>query len=303
MAIIADIFGSITLPILLLIAFGFFLERGLKLGSAALARMLVYAVLPCALFHFLSTAKLPLSTVAFTAVFTVCQFAAFFVLGWGLAVLLRVSPSLRPVFALAAAFPNSGNYGIPLIELALGPDWILHQSVITACHLVLVITACVFVLAEERVQIGSALKEAFRTPMLPAVGLGLLVKGLDIDVPDPVATPFRIMAGALTPLALMTLGAQVASTSLKNAALPVGGVVAFNLALAPLFTWVALQGFDVQPKLVELLVIGACAPVGLLLPILVAERGRDASFPAAVAVISTALSPFAATVVIALIRV
>ena len=302
MAIIAEIFGSITLPILLLIAFGYFLERGLNLGSAALARMLVYAVLPCALFHFLSTAKLPLSSVAFTAVFTVCQFVVFCILGWLLAVLLRVSPSLRPVFALAAAFPNSGNYGIPLIELALGPDWILHQSVITTCHMVMILFSSIFVLSEGNLTIGSALKEAFRTPLLPAVALGLLVKGLEIDVPGPLATSFKIMAGALTPLALMTLGTQVASTKLRNAALPVGGVVAFNLALAPFFTWLALQGIDVDPKLAELLVIGACAPVGLLLPILVAESGRDASFPAAVAVVSTALSPFAATFVIALIR-
>ena len=303
MAIIGDIFGSITLPLVLLIAFGYFLERGLSLGAAPLARMLVYAVLPCALFHFLSTAKLPLSSVAFTAVFTVCQFILFCGLGWLLAFALRLPPTMRPVFALAAAFPNSGNFGIPLIELALGPDWILHQSVITACHAVLIIISAVILLSEEKLRAGRVLREAFRTPLLPAIAVGLLVKGLDVDIPGPLAAPFKIMAGALTPLALMTLGAQLASISLRKAAMPVAGVVAFNLALAPFFTWLALKGFTIDPNLGELLVIGACAPVGVLLPILVAESGRDSTFPAAAAVLSTALSPFAATFVIALLRV
>src|SRR5262245_58518161 len=138
MSMFFSILGQVVLPIVLVAAVGFVVQRGLRLDVPTLNRLLIHVVLPAFLLHYLSTATLPLSAVAMTAWFTVAQFLVPVAVGWGVGVLLRLPPVSRPIVGLAAAFANSGNFGIPVTQLAFGPEYLLHQAVIVSLHSILV---------------------------------------------------------------------------------------------------------------------------------------------------------------------
>ena len=301
MSLFVDIVGRITLPLVLLMGLGYVLERKLKLDVATLSKLLVYAVLPCALIHFLTTASLPLSAVGLSAWFAAVQFFALLGVGWLGALLLRLGPAARAVFALAVAFPNSGNYGLPLVELAYGGNYIMHQSVITSVHSILIVTVGVFLLSAQRHSLGSAVRAMLATPLIPSVALGLLIKGLDITLPSVIAIPLKVTGSALTPIALFTLGAQIASASNWSAAWrPVGASLVLRMAVAPALTWVAAIAFGFPPDLTSLYVVGAATPVGVLLVVFAAQYESDVNLATAMAVVSTILSPIVVTVALAL---
>jgi hypothetical protein len=301
MALFVDIVSRITLPLVLLMGLGYLLERKLKLDVATLSRLLVYAVLPCALIHFLTSATLPLSAVGLSAWFAAAQFFVLLALGWGVALLMRLGPAARAVFALAIAFPNSGNYGLPLVELAYGGDYIMHQSVITSVHSILIVTVGVFLLSAQRHSLRSGVRAMLATPLIPSVALGLVIKGLDITLPALIALPLKVVASALTPIALFTLGAQIASASNWSASWrPVGMSLVLRMIAAPALTWVAAAALGFPPDLSSLYVVGAATPVGVLLVVFAAQYESDVNLATAMAVVSTILSPIVVTVALAL---
>lgn len=295
LSLFLDLLTEVTLPIVALMALGWLVQPRLKLDLATLTRIQIHVILPCFLIHFLSTAELPLSAVWTSAWFTVVSFVALAALGWLAATVLGVGRDLRPVLALAAAFPNSGNFGIPVVQLAFPPDYLLHQAVIVSLHSVLIAVAGVWLLSESRESPAGALRTLARSPMILAVVAGLVLKGFEVRLPTLVSEPLRLMGTAYGPLALFTLGVQLAGARAAVAPLPLSLAVAMRLVLAPALVWGALVLLGVPDDVTNLLVVASCAPVGVLLAIFCVDYRRHPETASAAVVVSTVLSPLTVT--------
>jgi malate permease and related proteins len=297
MTLFLDVVTGITIPLVLLIGFGFLVQKRVGLDAATLGRLVVYGTLPALLILSLSRADLPLAEVQATVLFTIGQFFLLMALGWGAAVLLRLDPSFRPVVALAAPFANTGNYGIPVVELAFGATYVPHQAIITTVLSVLILGLSPFILASGKGWRASLLG-ALRTPVIPAIVLGLGLNALDIALPRILTYPLELVAGANTPVALIALGAQLGAGTWAMARAPVALGVTLRLVVGPLVTWAALLLLGLPEGLSDLLLVGAGLPVGILLPIFCAEYGTHARSASAMVAVSTALSPVIVTILV-----
>ncbi|MEZ5907505.1 MAG: AEC family transporter [Hyphomicrobiaceae bacterium] len=303
MALFVEILMRVTLPICVLVALGWLLQGRLKLDVASLNRLQVYVVLPCFLVHFLSAGAQPLSAVWQTAYFTVVQFMFLIPMGWLLALAFRLRRGLGPVVGLATAYANVGFFGIPVTQLAFGADYLIHQSVITALTAIMIVTVGVWLLAPSAGGVLARLKSAFATPMIPAVVLGLSLRGVEVTLPPLVGIPIQMIGSIFTPLALYTLGAQLAQSSLGAIRLgPQTLMLVLKFLLAPVVTWALAYVMDIPKDLTALLVVAASTPVGVLITVFCAEYRRDPEFINAAVVISTALSPLVVTAWILIMR-
>lgn len=290
-----DIATQITLPIVAVTAFGFFLQRRLALDVGSLNRVTLYAILPCFLIHHLSSATLPITEIGVTAWFTVAQFVVLLVVGWSASALLKMPRDIRPVIGLAAAFPNSGNYAIPLVDLAFGKEYILHQAVIVSLHSILITSLGVILIARGGAGWRGGLRSALRTPIIPAVAVGLALKAMEIRLPATLAIPLQIMGSAYTPVALFALGAQLAATKFAAPRGQLTLAVGLRLLVAPLLTWLAVIALDVPRGLADMLVVTASTPAGVLLAIVCAEYRVGVNLAPATVFLSTVLSPIVVT--------
>jgi malate permease and related proteins len=297
-----EILLRITLPIIVLVGLGYLLQPRLKFDVGTLNRLVVYVVLPCFLIYYLATASVPLTAAGFTAAFTVVQFFVLAVLGWSIATALRLTRG-RTVVTLAAALPNSGNYGLPLVQLAFGSDYILQQAVIVALHAILVTSVGVVLLSYGRGGVVQSVRAAFRTPILPAVVIGLLIKLLGLKLPAPALLPLQVLGNALTPLALFTLGAQLATTRWSTMRLPLTTGLLLRLLVAPVLTWVAVSSLGVQRGLADLLTVVASLPVAALVWSMCMEYRQDEDLASALVFVSTLLSPLTVTLAIFATRI
>ena len=100
----------------------------------------------------------------------------------------------------------------------------------------------------------------------------------------------------------MALGAQLGAglSALSFAAAGLG--VGLRLVLAPLASWGLLLLVPPRADLFDLLLVGAAAPVGILLPLLCAVHGRHAEQASAMVLVSTLLSPLLITVLVIALR-
>jgi malate permease and related proteins len=294
-----DILTKVTLPIITLVALGAALQGRLKLDIGTLNRVQVYVVMPCFLVHFLATGKQPLSVVWPVFFFGIIQFLILIPLGWLTAIIFRQRTSLGPMMGLGTAYANVGFFGIPVTQLAFGADYLIYQSVMTALMSVLVCTVGVWLLApatganDTRL---AKLKTAFETPLIPAVVLGLTLRGFQVDLPVVIGQPLQFLGSIFTPLALYTLGAQVAAAKItKIEWLPQTLMLILKFAIAPVLSWGILHVMGFPRDVANVLVVAASTPVGVLITIFAAEYKNEPEFISTAVVLSTALSPLFVT--------
>lgn len=296
MELFIDILTRVTLPIIALAALGYGLQSWLKLDVGTLTRLQVNVVMPAFLIHFLSTGRQPLDVVWLVAGLAVVQFMILIPLGWLLVIGFRLRPSLGPIMGLGTAYANVGFFGIPVTQLAFGPEYLLHQSVLTAMMTILVCTLGVWLLSPSGDGLLGKLRTAFETPLIPSVAVGLGLRYFAVELPPVVSQPLQLLGAIFTPLALYTLGAQIASAkSLRFEALPQAIILVLKLAASPLITLYLCRAMGVPLDVMAVMVVAAATPVGVLITIFAAELKAEPEFIATATVLTTALSPLTVT--------
>jgi predicted permease len=304
MALFVDILTKVTLPIITLVALGWVLQPRLKLDVPTLNRVQVYVVMPAFLIHFLSACKQPLSIIWPVIYFGIVQFMILIPVGWLLVMLLGMRRSLGPMMGLGTAYANVGFFGIPVTQLAFGPDYLIYQSVLTALMAVLVCTAGVWMLAPAGGGgLLQKLRTAFETPLIPSVAVGLLLKGFEIELPPLLSQPMQFLGSIFTPLALYTLGAGIAAQRIvRIEAGPQFLIFLLKFLLAPVVSWMICRAMGLPQDVTDVLVVAASTPVGVLITIFAAEYKTEVEFISTAVVFSTALSPLIVTAWIAVVR-
>lgn len=297
MSLFLDVLMQVTLPIVALVAVGMASQRTLNLDVNTLNRILVFILMPAFLIHYLSSASQPIAVIWPTVYFTIVQFLLLLPLGWLAALAFRLPSRLAPIIALATVYANVGNFGIPLVQLAFPPEFILHQSVITSLVTILIVTVGVWLLAgSSKTTFLGRLRMAFDTPVIPAVILGLALRAAEVELPAVISKPVELLAIVFAPLALLALGTQLAvHKSGEWRWGPLSLVLVLKLLLAPAVTWGAAVFMGLPDELVDLYVVAAATPVGVLLAVFCLNYKREPGFVGTTILASTILSPLTVT--------
>jgi malate permease and related proteins len=304
MDLFIEILNRVTLPIIALVALGFVLQPRLKLDIGTLNRMQVYVVMPAFLIHFLATSKQPLSVIWPVFYVGIVLFMFLIPIGWLVTILFRQRPTLGPMMGLGTGYANVGFFGIPVTQLAFGPEYLIYMSVMTALMTILICTVGVALLAPSGGSKLGKLKTAFETPLIPSVIIGLMLRGFNVELPTVVAQPMQFLGTIFTPLALYTLGAQVAASKVvKFELVPQALILILKFLVAPALAWALCAYMEFPRDVANVIVVAAATPVGVLITIFAAEYKTEPEFISTAVVISTALSPLFVTLWILATRI
>jgi predicted permease len=290
-----DILTGITLPILGLVALGYGVQRRMSFDVSTLTRVQVYVLLPGALIYFPSATKLPIDAAWPILWFTVLHFAFLFIIGWAAAALMRMSRNQCALIAIAAFFSNSGNYGIPLIQLTFPEDYLFYQTVVLSLHSILIAPVAIMAFTPQAEGKHGILKALFGTPLLPAAALGYLLKGFDITLPTVFAVPLKLISDAFTPMALLLLGIQLAAISGRIERTPLALGIFLRMAIAPATAWAFAVLLGLPPNLTAFFVVSSAVPVGVLLAIFAGEYKAHPRLASMMVFLSTVISALAVT--------
>ena len=306
---------SIIAPVFALVLVGWVARRIGVLGADAtreLNRFVVYLSLPALLFDIVAHARWQeVWQPAFIAVFSLSM-AVVFTLTVALS-LKRHSLADAALDGLSAAYGNTAFMGFPILAAALGPSGLAAAMIAT------LLTACVlFAVAIVLIEIGLQAKvrphhlalkvgaQLLRNPLVIAPLVGVAVAAAGLSVPGPVDKAVKMLAGAASPCALVTiglfLGAKRAAGGERGDTMAAAILVGLKLVLQPVLAFGLAAWLRLPATMTHAVVLLAAMPTGTG-PFMLAEfYGREAGVTSRVILVSTIASAVTLSAYIAFAR-
>jgi predicted permease len=254
-AILFDILG----PILLLVGLGALMRRKFEVDIPTLTKLNIYLFVPAFIFHVVSRGTLSWAEMGGVMLITAINVVALGLVVWGIGRALGAGRNTLAAVALAVMFYNSGNYGLPLAALAFPGenggagaglrDGAAVQAFVVFAMNILTFTVGLAIAASAGAGHWSAgLSKVLRLPMLPTVAAALLARWYlsaapGRQLPVMIARPAEYLADGLIPLALVTLGAQLADNPRWPRWRPLSLVLVLRLVYGPVQMAALLYGF------------------------------------------------------------
>lgn len=286
------IFAADILPILLIAATGFVLARKLGAQVQTVTNVAFYALLPCLVFHMLVTSQVAGRQLSMMVILGVLITIAMGLVGFVTAKLMRLSRSESSAFLLVVMFSNGGNYGLPVVAFAFGPEALAYATVFFLTGAVLAYTVGSVLAAAGRKPVSEALRGVLKMPIIYATSAALLVLALGITVPTPLMRPIGLLRDAALPLMILILGMQLERAALPKRLGVVGVAVAVSLLASPLIALWLTSLFGVTGAARQAVVILSSMPVAVTTTIFAIEYDVEPDMVTSAVFVSTLLSPF-----------
>ncbi len=302
MSSLLHIFLADILPIFIVAGTGFLLARRVAVNVRALSSVIFNALAPCLVFTLMVTSSISALDFGRMALFCVLMMAIRGVIGHLVAMPLGLDRATRAGFLLVVVFSNSGNFGLPVVLFAFGREALAFATVYFVIAAVLSYTVGVFLAASGRRSFLEALRGIRRVPTVYAVMAAGIVMALQVPIPVGVMRAITLMHDASLPMLMLVLGMQLQSARRTEQPAAVAAAVALSLVVSPLLALPLAAGVGLSGPAFEAAVLQAGMPAAIVTTILALEFDLDPTFPTSVVFVSTLLSPFTVTLLIAFLR-
>lgn len=292
MAQIYSILSNIILPILFILITGYVLQKLIKFDPAVFTKVIFYILAPCLIFSRLYRTILSFREFALVVIFAITIIVVMGILSYPVSLIRKFPPSMRPAFALSIMFYNSANYGLPVVELVFtqNPVATSVQIMILTVQNIVNMTLGIFLVSKGQVDFKGSLRRMMRYPMIYAVVLAFAMRGLHIPIWQPLWTSIERISSALVPVALITLGANIARTRLNYRLFDVIISAVFRLLAAPLIALLLIKLFHFSGIVAETLLISTSMPTAVNTALIALEFRNEPQFASQAVLFSTLLS-------------
>ncbi|MFA4860930.1 AEC family transporter [Methanoregula sp.] len=276
----------------LIIGTGFVLRKyGVLNGNRVrwISHILVNIALPALT---ISSMQVPLSDATIgiaesMLLIAVAYYLAAFCLSFVICRFLPTSGSEKGVFQFMLVFPNVGFMGIPVAMAVLGPDSLFYVILFCLPFNFFAFSLGVYLIAHGRP--GKFNPLVLLTPGLVASFIGLALFLTGYTIPAPVSTALDWIGLTMTPLAMLVVGALLATLPVSRLAgdWRIALVTAFRLVLLPVLAFLILLPFVHDKLLLGVAVVLIAMPVAANAVLFSEEYKVDATLASQGVFIST----------------
>lgn len=309
---LVDALTTAILPVLTVAAAGAALGRLREVDVDPLATVTLYILAPALVFHSLATTSVRADALLRVAVGVLAFVVVMALVALVVAHLMGATREVTNALALTSAFPNSGNYGIPLATFAFGAVGESIAVLYLAAQSVLVYTIGVMLASRgEGADLREAALEVFRLPLLYAAVAAGVVRALDAVPSGSLMDTVRLTGDAAIPVMLLLLGIQVVGGDGVGNVSRVAPAAALKLLVAPVVgVGLALVlGFG-NSTVARVFVLECAMPAAVTPLMLVVEYGGPATqgdisapdYVGTTVLVTTLLSVITLTGVIAILQ-
>ncbi|AZS14063.1 AEC family transporter [Paenibacillus lutimineralis] len=303
---IIEILLDVVLPIFVLIGIGAVMHRIFRLDLYTLAKINFYYITPAVVFLSMYQSEMSAELLGSVTLFYVLYIALLYGVSSLVSRRMKFSQGMKAAFTNSLLLDNSGNYGLPVNQLAFKGDPMamsLQALIMTFQSLV---TFTYGVMSIQKAKNGGSLKAALtgflKMPVPYALVLGLVFHVLKMPLPNFVSKPLGYMADSMVSIALLTLGAQIIKYPLRLDRLDVYISVLLRLLIGPVvgFTLIMVLGMRGIPA--QALLIASGMPTGVNSTILAEEYNNEPDFASQTVLISTLLNIVTITALISIAK-
>lgn len=279
-----EIFVDILGPVLVLVAIGVGVGRWLAVPPEPLAKLAFWVIGPAFMFNALANAGLPSDVLIEVAAASLIALAASAV--FAVVVSLRLPRARRASILTTSTYGNTGNFGLAIVTFTFGDEAIPFAAV----ALVVVNTVGLIIGIASARGGFSGFVAAFKVPMTLVIVPALVVNGTDATLPPIVDRPIALLAGAIIPVMLITLGIQLQQIGLPSIGLDVVRSLAGKLLVQPLVALPAVALIGLSDIAGGVVVLQAAMPAAVFTYVLAVEQDTRPDETATIVMAGTLLS-------------
>lgn len=263
---------NVILPVFILLGIGFFVGKYMDINSKSVSDLCIYIFSPALFFHSVTTSSLDLGDLGKIVLFALSLFLLFAVLVKLLGLLFGWTLSYQNTMMLASAFPNTGNYGLPIVFFAFGDEGMAIAIIYVVMQSLLMNSAGIFYASNhEKTPRKDIFFTIVRMPGFIAIMIGLILKIGGIAVPEAIGNATGLLGQAAVPVLLTLLGITLASIQIKNVLKFIGTAAILKLIAFPaigflLLVWLYPAG-SLESKVLLIAVATPAAATTTLLAI------------------------------------
>ncbi len=321
---VASLLLNILAPILLMVGLGALVRRKFKIHVDTLSKVNIYLFTPAFIFDRVSRSELRSSDMAGIASVTTITVISLGLLVWGIGRVRHLARRRLAALAMAAMFYNSGNFGLPLAELAYPHienggmrDGAAVQTFVVLTQNVLTFTLGLTIAAGAHAHSPFHIaKKMLSLPVLYTLTAALVGRHFfgpesGRHMPQLISSVSKYLGDGLVPIALITLGAQLASSARWPHWKDVSFAIFMRLLMGPVVMAALLFFFhstltgtwlDLWPWPAESLILTAGVPSAINTLLLVLELDGDAELTADCVFWTTIASSGTVLVLLAILR-
>ncbi|PSL48541.1 hypothetical protein B0H94_104142 [Salsuginibacillus halophilus] len=295
-----DIFIQVVLPVLLVFAAGFLVEKWKKLDLAPLSAVALYVLTPALVFETFYEAELNIQ-YTYMLIFSVLLLAALIIVNKVFVKLTRASSDDESGYILATAFMNSGNYGAPIILFAYGDTGFAYAVTFMVLQSVIMNLFGIYYAAKGHYGVRFAVRTVLKMPVTHALLLGVLLQMTGWQMPDNLMMSVGILAEAAIPVVMVILGIQLAKMEWGHFAWGrVSYGVVVRLFVSPAIAWLITLAMPMDPLLAQVLIVSAAMPSAATIVMFAVQFDSQPRYVSSVTLVSTIVSIFTITILLAI---
>lgn len=221
---------------------------GVSNGIRRFAHLLAFHVAgPAYVFTALRTSDVPIDAFGAPAAVAVAMYLILTLVGFAVAGAAGWDSRGRRAAVMALASKNCGNYGLPIMLFAFGPEGLVIGTVFMITHLLMQMTVGLSIASwTDEHSVLRRLGRTLRFPYIYAIGLALLLRALQVPVPEAIDRAVALVGQMWMPVMLILLGMELANVRIAHvwsASLALAGI---KLLVPPLVAagLIALLGID-----------------------------------------------------------
>jgi len=289
---------DVLAPVAILVGLGAALGPRLNVGIGGLSRLAYNVFGPAFIFAVLAGADLERGVVVRLVLAGLAGMAAAVALAVLWSRITGAGYELTAAAAITSSYGNVGNAGLAIVAFFLG-----EQALPIAGVLMLTINLTGLVLSVGLAEARSrsplpALGRALATPMAIAGAISLLVNLSGVDLPVVVDRSIGLLADALIPVMLLTLGMQLIKSGRPSWSNDLGVVLIAKLALAPLVAGLAASALSLGGDFLDAVVIQSAMPPAVFAAVIAIESDLAPERVTAAVVLTTLVSALTLPVVL-----
>lgn len=304
MEILVAIILEVILPVFILIGMGTLLYRIFHFDLVTLSKILTYYLLPVVVFVNLYESEIDasifLEILSFQLVFSAILMLMSFLFAKG----LKLDKGMTANFKNSIVLINAGNFGLPVSQLVFSanPLGVTIQIIIMTIQTFITHTYGLLNVVRVKHKSRQIIGELFKTPILYALSLGLLFQVFHIGIPSFVWIPLESVSLSFLPIALLTLGAQVAYVNIGKINWTIVISCMARLVIAPVIALFLIYLFALDGITAQSLLIASAFPTSRNSAQMALEYNVYPEFAGHAVLFSTLLSSVSVTAMIFLAK-
>ncbi len=263
-----------------IVILGMIAGRTLNLDQRTLSQLIIYILAPALVVDSLYKTQMALDkAIAIMAVLVITS-VTLYSLVW---LINRLRPLPTPIhksLLLAAMLPNNGNIGLPLVAFSLGEKGLERAVIYLIGSSILLFGIMPPLLSSDQhtghfgQRLQKSLKTTLQLPLTWAIAGGIVLKLLQLKLPNNLETTLHQLGQASIVLSLLLLGIQLSRTRFALQPFELS-ILPLRLLIGPGIAFIAASCLHLSGLDLHVVVLQSAMPVAINAVVLATEFGGD----------------------------